>query len=180
MSYHSVVHFKSILGPYHTRVTTFSAPSWFQHLLQFMVSTDDQRSMVSLPTAEEIRKLFFKLNPNKASGPDGLTSGFFSSFWEIIGVEVTTAIGQFFTSGFLPAAANATIHSLVPKRQGASCVTDYRHISCLNTFYKVVSRLLVRRLKPMLQDLIVPNQTAFVKGILLIENTVLAGELVNG
>ena len=180
MSYHAVAHFKSILGPNYTRVTTFSAPSWFQLLLQFTIPTDDQRLMVSLPTAEEIRKLFFKLNPNKASGPDGLTLGFFKSSWDIIGVEVTTAIGQFFTSGFLPAAANATILSLVPKKQGASAVTDYRPISCLNTVYKVISRLLVRRLKPMLQDLIVPNQTAFVKGRLLIENTILAGELVNG
>lgn len=180
MSYHAVAYFKSILGPSHSSVTIFSSPSWFQSLLGFSVSTDDQRSMTSMPTAEEIRKLFYKLNPNKTSGPDGLTSGFFRSSWEIIGTDVTTSIGQFFTSGFLPAAANATILSLVPKRQGAYLVTDYRPISCLNTVYKVISCLLVRRLKPMLQDLIVPNQTAFVKGRLLIENTVLVGELVNG
>lgn len=36
------------------------------------------------------------------------------------------------------------------------------------------------RLKPILQYLIAPNQTAFVKGRLLVENTSLAGELVNG
>lgn len=40
--------------------------------------------------------------------------------------------------------------------------------------------MLVKRLKPILPSLIVPNQTAFVKDRLLLENTVLAGELVNG
>ena len=57
---------------------------------------------------------------------------------------------------------------------------DYRPISCLNTLYKVISRILVSLLKPILQDLIVPNQTTFVKDKFLIENTVLASELVNG
>lgn len=40
--------------------------------------------------------------------------------------------------------------------------------------------MLVKRLKPLLPSLIVPNQTAFVKGRLLVENTVLASELING
>ncbi|WZZ65076.1 hypothetical protein YC2023_076446 [Brassica napus] len=122
----------------------------------------------------------FKLNPNKAPGPDGLTSAFFKASWETIGLEVVAAIKNFFASNFLPATTNATILSLVPKFPGASKVTDYRPISCLNTIYKVISRLLVKKLKPMLSTLILPSQTAFVKGRLLIENTTLAGELVNG
>lgn len=40
--------------------------------------------------------------------------------------------------------------------------------------------MLVRHLKPILFDLILPCQTAFVKGRLIIENTTLAGELING
>lgn len=43
-----------------------------------------------------------------------------------------------------------------------------------------MSRLLVKRLKPILSYLIAPNHTAFVKGKLLVENTFLARELVNG
>lgn len=69
---------------------------------------------------------------------------------------------------------------MVPKFPGASKVTDFRPISCLNTVYKVISRLLVKRLKIILQGLILPSQTAFVKDRLLLENTVLASELVNG
>lgn len=38
----------------------------------------------------------------------------------------------------------------------------------------------VRRLKVILQEVILPNQTAFVKGRLLLENTVLALEIVQG
>lgn len=135
---------------------------------------------MSVPSPEEIKKLFFRLNPNKAPGPDGLTSGFFKGAWEILGEEVSASITQFFSTAFLPAAANSTILSLVPKYPGATLITDFRPISCLNKTYKVISRLLVARLKPILQDVILPCQTAFVKDRLFVENTVLASELVHG
>ena len=136
--------------------------------------------MLSLPTPEEITRALLRLNPNNALGPDGLTSGFYKAAWDIVGSEVIDSISQFFTSSYLPTAANSTIFSLVPKRPGASLITDYRPILCLNTVYKTISRLIVKRLKPILSSFTVPNQTAFVKGRLLVENTVLASELING
>lgn len=136
--------------------------------------------MTMIPSPEEIQKLLFKLNPNKAPGPDGLTSDFYKSSWSFLGVEVLSSITHFFQYSFMPVSTNSTILALVPKRPGASVISDFRPISCLNTLYKVIARLLVRRIKPILPELIVLNQTAFVKGRLIVENTVLAGELVNG
>ncbi|CDY65550.1 BnaCnng47640D [Brassica napus] len=37
--------------------------------------------MLSVPSADAIRAMFFKLNPNKAPGPDGLTSGSIHNYW---------------------------------------------------------------------------------------------------
>ncbi|KAL0899355.1 hypothetical protein Bca101_083316 [Brassica carinata] len=37
--------------------------------------------MLSILSAEEIKLLVFKLNPNKAPGPDGLTSGSIHNYW---------------------------------------------------------------------------------------------------
>lgn len=124
--------------------------------------------------------MMFKLNPNKAPGPNGLTSDFFKAAWDSAGDDVVNAITHFFRSGFMPYSANATILSLIPKFPGASKLTEFRPISCLNTIYKVISRLMVKRLKPILPSLILPCQTAFVQGRLLLENTVLSSELING
>lgn len=44
--------------------------------------------------------------------------------------------------------------------------------------YKVVSKILANRLKQLLPSLIEPNQTAFIKDRLLLENVLLASELV--
>lgn len=124
--------------------------------------------------------MLLKINPNKSPGPDGYTSAFFKGAWTIVGEETTTVIKQFFTTGFLPASANATILTLVPKKSGAALISDYRPISCCNTTYKAISKILVKRLKLILNEVILPNQTAFIKGRLLIENTLLASEIVQG
>lgn len=90
---------------------------------------------------------------------ESLISGFFKASWAIIGEEVVCFVQQFFQTSFLPASTNATILALVPKFPGATRITEYRPISCLNTVYKVISRLLVSRLKPILPGLILPCQT---------------------
>lgn len=181
MSSHAVRHFSNILGPMPPmRVNMVSTVQWFQSLSLFRCDQNQCVQMTTIPTVEEITRVMHKLNSNKAPGHDGLTSGFYKSAWSIVGAEVTGSIQHFFLSSFMPATTNSTILSLVPKHNGASLITDFRPISCLNTVYKVVSRLLVKRLKPILTPLIVPNQTAFVRGRLLVENTSLAGELVNG
>lgn len=55
---------------------------------------------------------------------------------------------------------------------------DYRSIACCNVLYKVVSKILANRPKEILPRIITQNQSAFVKGRLLMENVLLASELV--
>lgn len=136
--------------------------------------------MVSLPIDDEITRVLHKLNPNKAPGPDGLTSAFFRSTWGIVGNEVLKSVKKFFSTGFLPRRTNTTILALVPKKLGVTSVKDYRPIACCNTLYKLISKLLVHRLKPIMPLCVLPNQTTFVQGRLLIENTLLASEIVHG
>ena len=55
---------------------------------------------------------------------------------------------------------------------------DYRPISCCNVLYKVISKIIANRLKGTLPEFISLNQSAFVKDRLLLENLLLATELV--
>ena len=80
--------------------------------------------------------------------------------------------------GFLPRGVNATILTLIQKHGDAKEIKDYRPISCCNILFKVISKILANMLKVLLPELIEPNQCAFVKGRLLLENVLLATELV--
>lgn len=128
MGIHAVAHFQSLLVPLTVPIST-SSLDWFQSLIHFRCSAAQAQSMVILPGVEEITKVIMKLNANKAPGPDGLTSGFFKAAWTLIGAETVNAVKGFFSSGFLPSAANSTILTLVPKRPGASAIGDFRPIS---------------------------------------------------
>lgn len=132
--------------------------------------------MSTPPVPAEIANVLRKLNSSKAPGPDGFSPGFFKAAWSIVGDETVLSISNYFVTAFMPRATNATLLTLVPKKPGATAITDYRPISCCNTLYKTISRLLVKRLKRILLRIILPNQTSFVQGRLLIENTLLASE----
>ncbi|XP_048604867.1 uncharacterized protein LOC125582291 [Brassica napus] len=115
-------------------------------------------------TADDIKNAFFSLPRNKTGGPD----------------EVTEAILEFFKSGCLLKQWNSANLVLIPKKPNASLTTDFRPISCLNTVYKVISKLLASRLKAILPLMVSKAQSAFRPGRLLAENVLLATDLVKG
>lgn len=90
------------------------------------------------------------------------------------------AVSEFFSSGVILQQWNATILSLIPKKINASRISEFRPISCCNTVYKVISKLLANRLKETLPDIICNTQSAFIPGRLLVENVLMATELVQG
>jgi hypothetical protein len=62
---------------------------------------------------------------------------------------------------------------------GASSVHHYRPISLCNIIYKIISKLLANRLKPLLNNIISPFQTAFVSNCHIQDNSILAHEMLH-
>lgn len=149
-----------------------------QGILSFRCTEMDRIQLVKHVTEEEIKEVLFRMPSNKAPGPDGYTAEFFKASWGIIGRDFTTAVQLFFNKGFLPKGLNATILALTPKRETTVEVKDYRPVSCCNVLYKVVSKVIANRLKDMLPQCISHNQSAFIKDRLLVENILLATEIV--
>ncbi|KAL1189620.1 putative ribonuclease H protein [Cardamine amara subsp. amara] len=172
-------HFRAILGP-EVLPALEDSLSQIRSSTRYVCTSQAVVVLSKVPPAKDIQKAIFRLNQNKSPGPDGLTSGFYKSAWLILGAEVTNAISRFFNNPDMPRATNSTILTLIPKFPGATIIKDYRPISCCNTTYKAISKILVAKLKPLLPAIILPNQTTFIKGRLLIEKCLLASELVSG
>jgi len=149
-----------------------------QDLLPYRCSDSDKEMLTNHVSAEEIHKVVFSMPNDKSPGPDGYTAEFYKGAWNIIGAEFILAIQSFFAKGFLPKGINSTILALIPKKKEAKEMKDYRPISCCNVLYKVISKIIANRLKLVLPKFIVGNQSAFVKDRLLIENVLLATEIV--
>ena len=175
---HCVDYFENLLGG--IQGPTMFAQEDISALLSASSQAPIQHGLDSPFTAEEIKAAFFSLPKNKASGPDGYSAEFFCSCWSFVGVEITAAVAEFFSSGQLLKQWNATSLVLIPKIPNASSVADFRPISCLNTVYKVISSLLAGRLKAVLPSIIGHSQSAFMPGRLLLENVLLATEIIQG
>ena len=57
-------------------------------------------------------------------------------------------------------------------------ITQFRPISLCNTLYKLVSRILVQRLKPYMVEIINPCQVGFVPGCKTSDNIILVQEVI--
>lgn len=147
-------------------------------LLDFECNAEDCAGLEAEVTAEEIKQVLFSMPSNKSPGPDGYPSEFFKVTWPVLGQDFTVAVQSVFKFAFLPKGVNSTILALIPKKTDASEIKDYRPIACCNVLYKVVSKILANRLKGLLPRIITENQSAFIQGRLLMENVLLASELV--
>lgn len=147
-------------------------------LVDFRCSSEAKALLMKPVEPSEIIDTLSSMPTNKAPGPDGYPMEFYKAAWPVVGKDMITAVQSFFMFGFMPHSVNATLLSLIPKTTDAEKMTDFRPIACCNVLYKVVSKILAKRLKATLPEAIELNQCAFVEGRLLLENVLLATEIV--
>ena len=82
-------------------------------------------------------------------------------------------VKQIFLLKEVPKVLNSTLISLIPKIPGPETLNNYRPISLCNTVYKIVSKVIVARLRLLLDQVISPFQTAFVPGRRGTDNAIL-------
>ena len=69
--------------------------------------------------------------------------------------------------------------ALIPKIENPSSLKLYRPISICNVAYKTITKMIANRLHSILPHLVGPHQTSFVHGRHIIENIVIAQEVVH-
>nr|XP_023920135.1 uncharacterized protein LOC112031661 [Quercus suber] len=127
----------------------------------------------------EIELAVFQMGPYKAPGPDGILVFFYQHFWDTVKVDVCNAVQAFFHSSSLLKALNQTFITLIPKIPHPEEVSHFWPISLCNVIYKVISKVLVSRLKPIMDSIITPYQNAFIKGRNISDNILLAHEILD-
>ena len=96
-----------------------------------------------------------------------------------MGESISKEVIQVFNSGKMPSYLNKTLIVLIPKCLGPETLNHFRPISLCNTVYKIVTKIIVSRIRPLLSNLISPYQTAFVPGRRGVDNVVIAQELIH-
>lgn len=114
---------------------------------------------------KEIQNAIAALPKDKAPGPDGFTGLFFKSCWHIIKGDVVAAVNAFHAGRCNDLnLLNTAAIVLVPKKDGAETISDFRPISLIHAIAKIITKVLATRLQPYMDKLISPSQSAFIKG----------------
>lgn len=127
--------------------------------------TEDHNTLLLKPVSlQEVESAVNQLKAGKAPGPDGFTANFFQHFWELIKWEVWQVVEESRTLRWMYPAMNATFIALIPKTKDSSSPDKYRPIALCNIIYKIVSKVIALRLKPILPLIISPEQSGYVEG----------------
>jgi hypothetical protein len=168
-----------LVDHFNTRFTTTHPPldEDLSNLVDRVITVEENVALCVIPSEEEIFAAITDLGLNKAPGPDGMTGLFYKTYWPIVKHSVIAGVQSFFRSGFLLKEFNHTNIALIPKVDNPSRVNQFRPISLTNFNYKIISKILANRLKPLLHKIVSPMQSAFLKGRSIHDNTILAHEV---
>ena len=150
-------------------------PSWWLAGL----SDKDRSSLSGMVTDAKIKDGLWVLKAFKAPGPDGLHASFFQRFWLIVGDLVKTEVRKVFLDCKIPEYLNRTNVVLIPKMAGLKSLENYRPINLCNTVYKIVAKILVAKIRPHLDKLVSPLQSAFVLGRRSVDNAIVVQEVIH-
>ena len=141
--------------------------------------TPTSTSLCHSPSLIEVKNALFAMKPLKAPGPDGFHPLFFQKSWETISHDLHLQISECFKYANVPEHLCNALICLIPKVEHPTTVKQLRPISLCNTIYKVITKIIVQRLKPIMPNWISPNQNGFIKGRGPEVNIVVATEILH-
>ena len=120
-----------------------------------------------------------EMEGDKAPGPDGFTMAFFQKCWSVVEVDVMAVFEHFHRYSVFERSLNASFLTLIPKKNNAIDVKDFRPISLVGSVYKLLSKVMANRLRVVLNCLISESQNTFVGGRQILDSVLIANECLD-
>jgi len=119
-----------------------------------LVNSDQNRALLRPITQTEVDFAALNMPPGKAPGPNGFTTDFFHHCWDIVKEDVWRVVEESRTSGQVLTALNATFITLIAKEERVTHPKQFRPISLCNVIFKIITKVIANRLKPILPFII--------------------------
>jgi hypothetical protein len=127
-------------------------------------------------SAIEVHQVVHQLKSNSARSLDGLSANFFQNYWNIIGSDITHYTLNIINNGVSPDPLNNTFICLIPKNKHPTLLVDFMPIALCNIMLKIVTKTISNRIKHVFIDIISAQQSVFLPGRLINDNTLIAYE----
>jgi hypothetical protein len=126
-----------------------------------------------------VSNLYKSFQKDKSPGLDGLPMEFFLGCYDFIEEYLQRVVETTRTQGKMLGAFNTTFLALIPKEDNPTTFEKFRPISLCNCIYKIISKVIARRLKSVLSNQISGEQFGFLEGRKIHEAVGVAQECIH-
>ena len=112
---------------------------------------------------EEIEESRKEQNKNGSPGIDGLTPQFYEWAWEVIKDDVYEVINNCYYTREMPLSMRSAVVTLIPKTGDTTNIKNWRPVSLLTIDYKILSKIITKRLQEDISDKISTEQKCAIK-----------------
>jgi len=143
-----------------------------------LVTREDNYSLNKPVNEEEVSEVIKEMQNGKAPGPNGFNVDFFKACWDIVKHDILDVVEDSRKNKTILKALNTSFISLIPKPDNAITPNRFIPIALCNVVYKIISKIIANRLKPLLPTLVYDEQTGYVEGRKILNNIIQAHEVV--
>jgi len=127
------------------------------------LNDEDRRRLDAPLTAEELDEALKNCNMRSAPGIDGINNRFIKKFWPFFREPLKDYFECCRNKGSLTRTFSTALIKLLPKKGDTTQIKNWRPISLLSCFYKVISKAVNTRLNRVIDKLTSLNQKAYNK-----------------
>jgi hypothetical protein len=134
------------------------------------MTTEEEVLRLEIPcTKEEILEVLWGFTKDKSPGPDGWTVEFYLHYFDLLVEDLVEAVEESRVTGSVNRSINSTFLALIPKVNGSTSFGDFRPIALCNLCYKIITKIIANRIRPILSRIISEEQFGFLKGRQIID-----------
>jgi hypothetical protein len=134
-----------------------------------MVNEEEVMLLEKPVSKEEVLEVLKGFAKDKSPGPDGWTVEFYLHFYDLVAKDLLDVVEESHLTGEVNRALNSTFIALIPKVNGPATFEEFRPISLCNLCYKIFSKIIAKRIRPILSRALSEEQFGFLKGRQIID-----------
>lgn len=99
--------------------------------------------LTALCSEQEIKSGVWSCESSKSPGPNGFNFRFIKEGWDVIKGDIFRMMNEFHTNAKLVRGSNPSFIVLIPKKDEAFNLNDFRPISLIGCTYKILEKTLL-------------------------------------
>ncbi|KAL9666784.1 hypothetical protein QQ045_001124 [Rhodiola kirilowii] len=149
-------------------------------LIPTKISPQHNAMLLAPYSEEEVTRAYSKCIPPRRRDSMDFQRVFFQSSWHTVRADFIHECLKFLNQGYIDPKNNFSVLTLIPKKRGATKISDFRPISLIGVLAKVISKAIANRLQGILDEILTCSTLSFIqkkKNRLISDNLIIAQEV---